>query len=710
MYISENMLIQYDDKTVLRIIDVDNINKNLLVINMEEEKMPYVFPLEKIYADIENKKAKVIEDNYIRKISDDDIGIKEREKRDFAWEVLKFLLDKSKEKELYFSKYRSPLIKEASKIFGVNNKTIKNYLIRYFKYGKVKNALLPKYYNCGLKGVEKNSSDKKRGRPSANDKKGVNVDQKIKEIFIKGLNKYYYNQKQNNLKITYELIIRDNFVKEYVKENRENIPILMDKSKIPTYGQFFYWFTKLNNTKNEVSKRYGERIYNQNYRSIIGSSTQEAELGPGTLWQIDSTIFDIYLVSSLNRNNLVGRPVLFLVMDVFSRAILGINVTIESFNSYSGAMIALTNAMTSKVNYCKKYGIDITDDEFPYCVPQAILADRGEIVNSQIETAIQNLGIAIQNSPAYRADYKGIIEQSFRIMNLKVKPFADGVVVNGKNKIERGQIDYRLQSTLTLEELTKIILKCVVFNNNFHVLSDEVAQEMIFEDNIEKIPVKIWNYGVHNKKGILRTLPDEFIKINLYPTATAKVTSKGVLLKKMLYASEYTLKNGWFSKARAKGGWSIKVSYNPLDMSVIYFVNGGKTFQSLTLVEHLQKYHNKSEFEIDEYLKQEMEMNEKAKEKELSNKIKLFNEIETIVDNARQITKENKDTTLSKRQRLMGISENNKKEKELYREILSETIEESGETVQEDMETVIEENELDMFENIQEKYWGDIYE
>lgn len=375
MYISENMLIQYDDKAVLRIIDVDNINKNLFVINMEAEKMPYIFSLEKIYVDIENKKAKVVEDNYIRKITDNHIGIKEREKRDFAWEVLKFLLDKSKGYELYFSKYRSPLIKEASKIFGVNNKTIKNYLIRYFKYGKVKDALLPKYYNCGLKGIEKNSSDKKRGRPSANNKKGINVDHKIKEIFIKGLNKYYYNQKQNNLKITYELIIRDNFVKEYIKEKGENIPVLMDKSQIPTYGQFFYWFSKLNNTKNEVSKRYGERIYNQNYRSIIGSSTQEAELGPGTLWQIDSTIFDIYLVSSLNRNNLVGRPVLFLVMDVFSRAILGINVTIESFNSYSGAMIALTNSMTSKVNYCKKYGIDITDDEFPYCVPQAILAD-----------------------------------------------------------------------------------------------------------------------------------------------------------------------------------------------------------------------------------------------------------------------------------------------------------------------------------------------
>jgi hypothetical protein len=707
MLISENMLIYYNDKTILRVLYLDNINKNLVVINMEEEKMPYFFSLDMICEDIENKKAKIIEDNYIRKISEDNIGGKEKEKRESAWQILSFLLTKVKENELYFTKYRNPLIKEVAKIFGVNNKTVKNYLVRYFKYGKIKNALLPKYFNCGLKGVEKSSSDKKRGRPSANGKEGVNVDDRIKVIFKKGLNKYYYNQKQNNLKITYELIVRDNFVKEYIKDKGKNIPMLMDKSEIPTYGQFFYWFTKLNNTKTEVSRRYGERIYNQNNRSIIGSSTQEAELGPGTLWQIDSTIFDVYLVSSLNRNNIVGRPVLFLVMDVFSRMIIGVNITLESFNSYSGAMLALTNAMTSKVDYCKKYGINITDNEFPYCIPQFILADRGEIVNSQIETSIQGLGIAIQNSPAYRADYKGVIEQSFHVMNLKVKPFADGVVINGKNKIERGQDDYRLKATLTLEEVTKMILKCVIFHNNSHVLSEKVAQEMMFEDNIEKIPIKIWNYGVQNKKGILRTLPDEFIKINMYPTASAKVTAKGISFKKMLYASAYTLKNGWFSKARTKGSWSIKVSYNPLDLGTIYFVEGdGKVCHSLGLVEHLQKYSNKSEFEVDEYLKQEREVNEEAKEKELSDKIKLFNEIEDIVDNAREIAKESKDTTLSKRQRLMGINENNRKEKELYRKSLFEYKEDK----QEDIETTPEENDLDIFDNIQEKYWENIYE
>ena len=57
------------------------------------------------------------------------------------------------------------------------------------------------------------------------------------------------------------------------------------------------------------------RVYQQNYRTIIGDATQDADLGSGSVFQIDSTIFDIYLVSSANRDIIVGRPVLYVVID-----------------------------------------------------------------------------------------------------------------------------------------------------------------------------------------------------------------------------------------------------------------------------------------------------------------------------------------------------------------------------------------------------------
>ncbi|ERI95232.1 hypothetical protein HMPREF1982_00373 [Clostridiales bacterium oral taxon 876 str. F0540] len=713
------MIIQYNSEKVLRVLYVDNVSKNLFAVNIKEEKWPQLYTLETIFKDLELNLSNIVEDIYIKNVDEEAVSEISREKRDFAWKIVSFVLTKLEGIQPYISRYRSPIINEASKMYGISYNTIKSYMIRFWKFGSIKNSLIGMFENCGGRNKHKSVGNMKRGRPSLGNKKGINIDENIKKIFIAGLNKYYYNSRQNNLKTTYELIIRDNFVQEYISQGREQIPII-NNDLIPTYGQFYYWFKKLNDTKNEVIKRKGERIYHQNYRSIIGSSTQEAELGPATLWQIDSTIFDIYLVSSLNRNNIVGRPVFYQVMDVYSRQIMGFSLTLESFNSYNGAMLALTNSMTSKVEFCKRYGVEIDDEDWPYAIPQIILADRGELMNDSIQTAIENLNVSVQNSPPYRADYKGIIEQAFHQMNLKIKPFADGVVTNGINIKERGQSEYRTTSNLTLQELTSIVLKSIIFYNTSHVLSEEVSKEMIFEENIEKVPIKIWNYGIENNKGILRKLPKDIVETMLYPSDVGQVTSKGVSFRKMLYASEYTLKQGWFSKARTKGSWSIKLSYNPLDLTNIFYIEDDKkTIHKLTLVEHLKKYSNRSEYEISEYLRQGKEINDFARERELSNKIKLFNEIEAITNQAREEYKEGRDDSLSKTKRLKGIDENNKKERELSRKELvakgsyEEIIEaNSGDTNHSEIKQLGEKvsGDLDLFINIQEEYWGDIYE
>ena len=145
----------------------------------------------------------------------------------------------------------------------------------------------------------------------------------------------------------YELIIRD-----YLKEDKDR--------QIPTFKQFYYWYNKFSkeNKKSAISKRYGERIYQQTSRAIIGNSIQDT-LAPSDLYQIDSTILDVYIVSKLNRNLIIGRPVLYLIIDTYSRMIVGMNVTIEAFNSYTGVQGALINAMTDKVSFCKRFDIDI---------------------------------------------------------------------------------------------------------------------------------------------------------------------------------------------------------------------------------------------------------------------------------------------------------------------------------------------------------------
>ncbi|WP_108671760.1 Mu transposase C-terminal domain-containing protein [Peribacillus acanthi] len=695
MKLAENMLFKYGSGKVIRVLYINPFTSIIYVIDMDSNRWSYPIPKDDFLTAYQNKE--MIEENddiYCRAVPEEELNELEKQKRDQAWEIVTFFKSKlSDDEHMFISKYRQKAMKETMVVFSISYNGLKNILIKYFKGSQTKCSLLPSYFRSGARGKERKAGNKKRGRPRKNgENAGVNIDENIKKVFKIGLNRYYYNTRKNSLKTTYELILKDFFVKEVIDENGVKIPVLNNVKDLPTYEQFLYWFRKsLNDGKREIIKREGTRVYQQNYRAIIGSSTQDAELGPGTLFQIDSTIFDCHLVSSFNRDIIVSRPILFLIMDVYSRLIVGFNITFESLNSYSGAMVALANSMTSKKELCKKYGIEIEDNEFPFCVPNRILSDRGELVNGYINGSIQNLGIIIQQTPAYHADYKGIIEQAFNQTNIKILPFVDGAVIGGNSKRERGEgLDYRLKSSMTIEDFTKVIIKSILFHNNHHVLSDYILEESMIENNVEKIPIRLWEHGLKYKKGQLRILPEEVIKTSLLPSQSGLITPKGLSFKKMLYASKYALENNWFQMARIKGNWKVKVCYNPTDLTdVLVFDEYGDGPFKFSLLEHLSMYSGKGESEIEQIKNFERELERTGKERELQEKMKLFTEIEDIVKEAREKTEAEKDYSKSNSQRLKGIKENQKNERLLHREkakkeremevILDESIEEEDE-------------------------------
>ena len=51
--------------------------------------------------------------------------------------------------------------------------------------------------------------------------------------------------------------------------------------------------------------------------------------------------------------------------------------------------MALANTASDKVSYCKKYGIDVTKEEWDcHYLPQTLLADRGELEGYNVERLI----------------------------------------------------------------------------------------------------------------------------------------------------------------------------------------------------------------------------------------------------------------------------------------------------------------------------------
>lgn len=257
---------------------------------------------------------------------------------------------------------------------------------------------------------------------------------------------------------------------------------------------------------------------------MIGTATAGV-LAPGSRYEIDATIADIYLLSA-DRHNVIGRPTLYVVVDVFSRMVTGFYVGLEN-PSYVTAMGALVTSMSDKIDLCGRYGFEITSEQWPTVgIPDAILADRGELLGYQIESLEKAFGVRIEITPPYRGDAKGIVERYFRTLQAEFKPFAPGVVTGTKVRKQGGK-DYRLDATLTLEDFTRIMLASILHRNQYAVLP-KYDRDADMSNDMALTPLNIWNWGIQYRTGRLRNVSEDALRIALLPRQKVYLSDLGV--------------------------------------------------------------------------------------------------------------------------------------------------------------------------------------
>lgn len=665
-----NTLIFWKDQCLTeRVLWVDNQSDIIFLIDIfSHSYSPKMREISHVNYSISCGYAEILyDDPYFRIINEEDIRESSKVRRDKAWEIISYILKSCEEPQIFNAELRNVFIKKASYKYDVSEKTVRGYFKKFWQRGITKNALLPDYYKSGGKGNEKNDSKNKRGRPGKHKIKGVNVDNKMKETFRKALNKFYYTTKENSLKTAYILMLKDYFSEEYRYEDTVKKPILIDNNQIPTFGQFKYWYLKEKNMMKEVSTRKSTKRYFLENREILGNSTHEA-MGSGAIYLIDATVMDIYVISTFT-NEIIGRPVLYNVIDVYSRMIAGFYLGLEQ-NSWAGAMSALSNSAMDKVEFCKKYGITITDSEWPIsnCLPKAILADRGEMIGKNVENLVSGLGIKISNTPSYRAELKPIVEKYFDIIHTNIKPYTPGFV--GGDYLMRGGKDYRLEAVLTIPQLTKILIKCVLFFNNHHWMDNYKREEMMIKDSVNPIPSEIWKWGIENKSGKLQKINHDIVKLNLMPREYGTITGGGIKFKGMYYGSNTAIKERWFEKARNNGSWKIDISCDPQNMSYIYIIMDDRNnYEKCFLLNHEERYKGKTLEEIELLLQYEKNKSVGNEGKELQAKVELISDIEAIVKEAKEYAKESENYVESNTKKVKNIRENRTKEKFISREI-----------------------------------------
>jgi hypothetical protein len=486
---------------------------------------------------------------------------------------------------------------------------------------------------------------------------------KWKEIILFSFEKYYKNNPKATLDSAYREMVEIHFAKKIQVDGVSKIKL---NAEFPSYWQFEYHTRHLRYTEDTLRKRMGSKNFDLKGRMIIGV-TQEKVFGPGSLFQIDATIADVYIVSSINREDIIGRPVLYFVTDSFSRLITGIYCGLEG-PSWIGAMMALVNSASDKVAFCEEYGVSITNDEWPCAhIPEAIRGDRGELISKNAEEMVRLQAIDIENTPPFRADLKGVVERKFGIIQGNIKPFIPGYVDTDFK--ERGAKDYRLEAALTLQDFTKTII-LEVLQHNKKLIKGYRKTKNLLKDKVLARPIDLWNWGIQRSSGILRKITDKEMKLTLLPSYKATVTPQGLKFRGTYYTSQKAIREEWFSMARVRGNWKIKIRVDERNCNYIYFwdelTNDLEHFR-LTDFDR-ERFLNLSLDEVAASIAFENYRNREANKAQFEDEINTNASVREITTHAIKETEQSL-TGISNKKRTEGIRDNRSMEKEEMRKV-----------------------------------------
>jgi putative transposase len=437
-----------------------------------------------------------------------------------------------------------------------------NILNKYIVFGCQKNALLP----VGLKNVGSNyfipevpdENNIKRGRGGKDNSncksqsRGITVKDKLNIVAA------YKDYKKNHKKFTPTKIeahyrkLFDRIITKIPTEMGERvlIDIVSDEDSISEF-QFLYHYRNLITRQDLLKSLHGEVAFEKDFADKQGTS-RDGVIGPTFRYEIDATILDIYVRYPYDSSGQfsMGRPVLYLVIDVYTTVIVGMYIGFHG-PDWTGASEALLNAFENKKEFATKFGVVLSDDDWP-CnhIPIELTIDNGvEYSLGHLSGMLDaDIGIESVNLVAvFRGDAKGVVERKFGVINGFIH-FEPGAVIDLRREDAHPSND----ALWDLHTLQAAIIEEIVYHNNnedrlhFHNFDMSFAGEGV-------TPMDIWKATINEEmNGGRPANPDEFHEHQwaFLPEITVTVRHDGVYFKGVAYHSDYAKKAGWYARAK----------------------------------------------------------------------------------------------------------------------------------------------------------------
>lgn len=407
---------------------------------------------------------------------------------------------------------------------------------------------------------------KRTGRPNEyGEQNEVIIDSVVKERFAEAL-KDYKSGRQKTYKSAYEDMVH----KYYMVEKRENGTVIwesMPDSKIPSFLQFYNYCRKELSDEDKDAIRTSKAEQRNNKRLLL-SDSMKGVFGPGDMVEVDALESDISLVSERDREQSIGRGILYLMIDVWTRAIIAISVGFEN-NSVIAITDLFMNLADDKQVFAGKYGISFSPELWPSeIIPHRMRVDRGaDFRSDKLGEILNKLAIERLLEPAATGSLKGIVEQEFRQIQ-----YNQNDIVESKGLIEkRHDSKHHKEAKLTIREFTKMCINYVLAHNQKYLNYYKLNKEMM-DNKVQPIPAALWQYGC-KKYGSPRPIANkEQFYWDLMTPATASLNREGLKWKGLYYlnaADKVLLHEMYLQQQKVK---TVDVRYDPRDIGCLYYL------------------------------------------------------------------------------------------------------------------------------------------
>lgn len=311
--------------------------------------------------------------------------------------------------------------------------------------------------------------------------------------------------------------------------------------------------------------------FKRNLRGLVARNWKGVA-GPGHTWAIDSTIGDIYLRSSVNAAWIIGRPVVYIVCDVWSTAIVGFHVCLQG-PSWDMAKLSLFSAGADPGLIGDLWGYHALQTLLPApTLPAVLLCDRGEYLSRAASQTGVKLIPVMSYAPPYRPDLKGIVEVLHRIMKDNQRcDFIPGAIDARRAELELRKFnpnDGVFTTRQFVHYLHTIFTKYNLTADREHRLDAHMKAAGVFPS-----PAGLWAWGHRMGVGFLRAVPQSELITSLLMSDTGRVSRNGVMYSGRHYSNTAVEVQQWSAHARNFGSWDIPCHHYPGSVSRIWTPN-----------------------------------------------------------------------------------------------------------------------------------------